>query len=349
MDGQINTMSLYTNDGASTPDNSESGDSCSLSTPATERSLLFGDLPDISPLLSATVADQYILVVGGLGYIGSHTTWELLKEGYNVVIVDNLSNSFRSVFDRLQSMTKEYFMTRGQDIYPSLEFFETDYRDLAALKEVLSKYARTSSHDSSSGSDNDDDSDNENGNSRPSSRIRGVIHFAGYKAVAESIRQPLKYYSNNVGGLIDFCSVLSDFGIKTFVFSSSATVYGGVAKQGRLKEDHCTHATVAFVDENGQLETTYGGCTGLTNPYGRTKWMCEAILNDLAIADPEWTVFALRYFNPIGCDESGKLGEDPRATPNNLMPVVVRVLTEDQPVLEVYGTDWDTDDGTAVR
>lgn len=202
------------------------------------------------------------------------------------------------------------------------------------MKAILNKYCRSSSIQGET-----------------CSSITGVIHFAAYKSVAESVQYPLKYYSNNVGGLIDFCSLLSDFGIKTFIFSSSATVYGDVAnsKGGRIPEEFCTHKPTTFFDSQGQKCTTIGGCTGLTNPYGRTKWMCEAILNDVAAADPEWTIFTLRYFNPIGCDPSGMLGEDPRSTPNNLMPVVVKVMTDELPVLNIFGTDWDTEDGTAIR
>ncbi|KAF2455700.1 hypothetical protein BDY21DRAFT_350082 [Lineolata rhizophorae] len=150
--------------------------------------------------------------------------------------------------------------------------------------------------------------------------------------------------------MIDFCSLLGEFGIKTFVFSSSATVYGELAnKGGRLPEEYCTHATTSWVDGAGQPQVTLAGCTGLTNPYGRTKWMCEAILADLAASDPSWKIVALRYFNPIGCDSSGVLGEDPRAAPNNLMPMVVKVMTREMAALSVFGSDWDTADGTAIR
>ena len=182
------------------------------------------------------------------------------------------------------------------------------------------------------------------------SSIKGVIHFAAYKSVSESISNPLKYYANNVAGLIEFCSVLGDFNIKTFIFSSSATVYGTVANSGvPLREEYCTHQTESFTDHDGATRTAEGGCSGLTNPYGRSKWMCEAILSDLAQADPDWTILALRYFNPVGCDESGLLGEDPKGIPTNLMPVVVRVMTEVSPELNVFGTDYPTPDGTAVR
>jgi len=153
-----------------------------------------------------------------------------------------------------------------------------------------------------------------------------------------------------VGGMIDFCSLLGEFGIKNFVFSSSATVYGTVADIGiPLREEYCSQQTTDFVDDDGQRKLVHSGSSGLTNPYGRTKWMCEAILSDLAYADPEWTITALRYFNPIGCDESGLLGEDPRDAASNLMPVVLRVIAGALPVLSIYGNDYDTPDGTAVR
>jgi UDP-glucose 4-epimerase len=300
-------------------------------TPATARSLLFDDLAD--SLLSndeASSSEDYILVVGGLGYIGSHTVWELLKEGYNVVIIDNLSNAYLSVLERLRQMTKKRF--DGQERTPRIEFFEADFRDLQTMSIVLSKYALPQS------------------SCGKASRLTGVIHFAAYKAVAESLRQPLKYYANNVAGLVDFCSLLNDFEVKTFIFSSSATVYGELANRGgRLPEELCTHETTHWRDADGKEQLTYSGCSGLTNPYGRTKWMCEAILNDLALSDPEWKIFALRYFNPVGCDESGLLGEDPRGTPNNLMPIIVQAMTNERPSLNIFGSDWDTKDGTAVR
>ncbi|RKK88660.1 hypothetical protein BFJ68_g16897 [Fusarium oxysporum] len=134
------------------------------------------------------------------------------------------------------------------------------------------------------------------------------------------------------------------------VFSSSATVYGSLADSGgRLVEESCTHTTTEWYDASGQARTTLSGCTGLTNPYGRTKWICEAILADLAAADPEWTVIALRYFNPIGCDDSGRLGEDPRVSPTNLMPVLLKVMLGEMDQLQIFGTDWDTRDGTSIR
>ncbi|KAJ4310501.1 hypothetical protein N0V94_008418 [Neodidymelliopsis sp. IMI 364377] len=312
--------------GASTPASfgSENRDSyfSNVSTPTTE-------LSESQTLLAVdTVSeDQYVLVVGGLGYIGSHTAWELLKAGHNVVIVDNLSNSFRDVLERLQLLVKGHF-TGGSKV-PKLDFYEADYRKKTTMKSILERY--DSLH-------------------TLKSTITSVIHFAAYKAVEESIHQPLKYYSNNVAGLIDFCDLLDSFSIKTLVFSSSATVYGELANRGgRLQEELTSHNTTHWTDKSGSKHTTLSGCTGLTNPYGRTKWMSEAILSDLAASDPEWKIYALRYFNPIGCDSSGVLGEDPRGTPNNLMPIVIRVMEGKMNELSVFGEDWDTEDGTAIR
>lgn len=223
---------------------------------------------------------------------------------------------------------------------PSLKFFKADYRDKQAMTAVLEAYESPLGFAL----------DPVESPIPRRSKITGVIHFAAHKAVGESIKQPLKYYANNVSGLIDFCSLLGDFGIKNFVFSSSATVYGTVADIGvPLREEYCSQDRTVFVDDDGQQKVQQSGCSGLTNPYGRTKWMCEAILNDLAHADPEWKITALRYFNPIGCDESGLLGEDPRDAATNLMPIVLRVITGTQPILNIYGDDYDTKDGTAVR
>lgn len=298
------------------------------STPGTEHDTLFeGPSPVLSP---GQNPNEFVLVVGGLGYIGSHTTWELLKDGYNVIVIDNLSNAFTTVLDTLHRMADDRSKKHGLR-RPDLHFYEADFRDEARMQRILRRYAWSYSQENVS-------------------MIKGVIHFAAYKSVSESIQNPLKYYNNNVGGLISFCNTLSEFNIKNLVFSSSATVYGSLAdKGGRLPEEFCTHKPTEWQDSNGEEQTTLAGCTGLTNPYGRSKWMCEAILSDLAISDPEWTVVALRYFNPVGCDESGLLGEDPRTTPTNLMPVVLQVLTGQLPHLNIYGTDWPTPDGTAIR
>ncbi|KAE8453839.1 hypothetical protein EG329_009351 [Mollisiaceae sp. DMI_Dod_QoI] len=327
-----------TGSGASSPGRFSSGSECGeVNTPFTERSVLFDDI-DLD-LVQKSINALYILVVGGCGFIGSHTVWELAKAGYNVIIIDNLSNAFSSVFDRIESMVSDYY-EKTPERRPSLKLYEADYRDRQAMTAILEEYEIPAPFVLSPA-----ESD-----LRKGSNITGVIHFAAHKAVGESIKQPLKYYANNVGGMIDFCTLLGEFGIKNFVFSSSATVYGTVADIGiPLREEYCSQQTTDFVDDDGERKLVHSGSSGLTNPYGRTKWMCEAILSDLAYADPEWTVTALRYFNPIGCDESGLLGEDPRDTATNLMPVVLRVITGALPVLSIYGNDYDTPDGTAVR
>ncbi|KAF7511367.1 hypothetical protein GJ744_004556 [Endocarpon pusillum] len=303
-----------------------SSPSSDIGTPGTERSVLFEGTFDAS---LDNLHNQYILVTGGLGFIGSHTSLELLKSGYNVIVIDDLSNSFRTVFDRVQLLAQRYHTAQGTKC-PTIQLHDVDYRNIPALCTLLDAHKTTFPWEAT-----------------PRSSIIGVIHFAAFKAVEESIRQPLKYYSNNVSGLIDFTSTLGAYGIKNFIFSSSATVYGTVANKGvPLREEHCVHRPETFP---GTAELVEQGCTGITNPYGRTKWMCEAILSDLAFSDPEWTIVALRYFNPIGCDESGLLGEDPKGIPTNLLPVVVKVMTGQFDQLSMFGTDWDTPDGTAVR
>jgi UDP-glucose 4-epimerase len=299
-------------------------------TPATQSSVLFDD--QLNNLLQDLVSDdQYILVTGGLGFIGSHTTLELLKSNHNVIVIDNLSNAYEDVFDRIQSLATQYHEERGSSM-PALKKHKHDYRDSAALRELLEQYKLPSWWGS------------------PKSKIVGVIHFAAHKAVEESIREPLKYYANNVSGLIDFVGVLGEYGIKTFIFSSSATIYGTLAAENLpLKEELCAHKKEVIRGDDRFERIVQPGCTGITNPYGRTKWMCEAILADLASSDPEWTIVALRYFNPIGCDPSGLLGEDPKGIPANLLPVVVKVMTGQYEELQMFGTDWDTKDGTAVR
>ncbi|KAF2667967.1 UDP-glucose 4-epimerase, partial [Microthyrium microscopicum] len=280
---------------------------------------------------------QYVLVVGGLGYIGSHTSWELLKEGYSVIILDNLSNSYKTALERLERLKSEHY--KGKACQPSIEFYECDYRNEAIVRFILNRHKTT-----------EQDIKNPQPTATGQTDIVGLIHFAAYKAVPESIQQPLRYYSNNVAGMIDFCTLMGEYEIKNFIFSSSAAVYGEVTPPtGRIPEDYCTHKTTDWTDVNGNAHTTHGGCTAITNPYGRSKWMCEAILNDLAISDPSWSIMALRYFNPIGCDPSAIIGEDPRTPPQNLMPVVIKVMTGEIPALTVFGTDWETRDGTAIR
>ncbi|KIW01792.1 UDP-glucose 4-epimerase GalE [Verruconis gallopava] len=299
------------------------------STPCTERSILFEPV-DRTPFLSQNQDQNRVLVVGGLGFIGSHTTWELLKTGRNVVIVDDLSNSYITILNRLKQLTDKYY--QGSEKKPTIQFHEADYRCTRTMTGILRQYeVRANDGTVSSG-------------------ISGVIHFAAYKAVTESIQHPLKYYANNVAGMVDFCSLLDKFNIKTFIFSSSATVYGELANGGgKLREELCTHQTTQWVDNEGEARETLSGSTGLTNPYGRTKWMCEAILSDLAASDPEWRIMALRYFNPVGADESGLLGEDPRGTPSNLMPVLVQAMTGEREELKIFGSDWNTRDGTCIR
>ena len=290
------------------------------STPDTEKDVLF------SSESLAVDDNEYILVTGGLGFIGSHTSLELLKAGYNVVIVDDLSNSFRDVFGRIQAIAKQYHDSTGSQC-PNIKLWDFDYRNLPAMRALLTSHM---------------------GAWR--SNIVGVIHFAAFKAVEESIRQPLKYYRNNINGLVDFLGLLEEFSIKTFIFSSSATVYGTLADRGEpLQEEHCVHKPESFRHSDGRVISTEQGCTGLTNPYGRTKFFGEAILADVAASDPTWSITALRYFNPIGCDESGLLGEDPKGTPSNLVPVVVKVMTGQWKELSIFGDDWETPDGTAVR
>jgi UDP-glucose 4-epimerase len=275
---------------------------------------------------------QFILVTGGLGYIGSHTTLEILKRGQNVIIVDNLSNSYPEVFERINSMVTRHYKLLGKT-KPLFEFHNIDYRDPVALRRILDTYAPKNVLDT-----------------RVVSQVSGVIHFAASKSVPESIGRPLKYYGNNVSGLVDLCETLREYGIKDLVFSSSAAVYGASASQFPfLREECCVHEPQAWTDDNGQTHTTESGCVGLTSPYSRTKWMCEAILADLCVSDPSWNIVALRYFNPISCDSSGILGERARGVPTNLLPVVTGVMTGESAFLKVFGSDYDTRDGTAVR
>jgi len=228
-----------------------------------------------------------ILVTGGAGYIGSHTCVELLKAGLRVVVVDNLSNSRIESLKRVEKIT-------GQ----SISLFIANVNDRDALREIFKTYP-----------------------------IKAVIHFAGLKAVGESVAEPLPYYYNNVSGSIALFETMAEFGVKRLVFSSSATVYG---------DPH----TVP-IREDFPLDAT--------NPYGRTKLMVEDILRDMALADPTWRIALLRYFNPVGAHESGLIGEDPNGIPNNLMPFVSQVAVGMREELLVYGNDYPTHDGTGVR
>ncbi len=229
-----------------------------------------------------------ILVTGGAGYIGSHTCVELLAAGYDVVVVDNFSNSKPEALRRVEALAGRRLAA----------FHRVDIRDKAALGDIFRAHA-----------------------------IESVIHFAALKAVGESVAQPLMYYDNNVAGTVALAEVMAAAGVKSLVFSSSATVYGDPASVP-IREDFPT---------------------GPTNPYGRTKWMMEFVLSDLAAADPAWRVALLRYFNPVGAHASGRIGEDPNGLPNNLMPYVSQVAVGRLPQLRVFGGDYPTPDGTGVR
>ena len=228
-----------------------------------------------------------ILLTGGAGFIGSHTYVELIHAGFDVVIADNFYNSSAEVISRLEQIT-------GRPV----QYYDVDVCDAAALHQVFE------AHD-----------------------IGAVIHFAGYKAVGESVEKPLEYYRNNLDSTMTLCEVMRQHGVSRIVFSSSATVYG-------------TTQTMPLV------ETMPTGCT---NPYGWTKYMIEQILTDVAHANPDWAVALLRYFNPIGAHESGLIGEDPVGIPNNLIPYVAQVASGKLAKLRVYGNDYDTPDGTGVR
>lgn len=230
-----------------------------------------------------------ILVTGGTGYIGSHVVIELLNQGHEVEILDNLVNSQIEVLDKIEQIT---------DTKPI--FHEVDLLDFETLDRIFT-----------------------------GTNFDLVIHFAGLKAVAESIEQPLRYYDNNVTGTINLLQTMQNHNVKNIIFSSSATVYGD---QGI---EQC-------------VETMPTGIK-LTNPYGKTKYMIEEILKDLAIADPDFNIIALRYFNPIGNHSSGLLGENPNGIPNNLMPYIMKVSTGELPELNIYGNDYDTEDGTCLR
>ncbi|MEG1254360.1 UDP-glucose 4-epimerase GalE [Clostridium sp.] len=228
-----------------------------------------------------------VLVTGGMGYIGSHTTVELLKEGYEVVIVDNLSNSKELVKDRIKAIT---------GIEP--KFYKYDVLNAEDMDKVFQE-----------------------------NHIDSVIHFAGYKAVGESVAKPLEYYHNNITSTLVLLQSMRKYGVKNFVFSSSATVYGD--------------AKIIPITEESPLSAT--------NPYGSTKLMLEDILRDLYKSDSSWNIALLRYFNPVGAHESGTIGEDPCGIPNNLMPFITKVAIGELKELSVFGDDYNTPDGTGVR
>ena len=229
-----------------------------------------------------------ILITGGCGYIGSHTCVEMLKAGYDIVVIDNYYNAKPEALRRVQELSGKEF-----------PFYECDIRDEEGLREVFSKH-----------------------------QIEAVIHFAGLKAVGESVQKPLEYYDNNVYGTLVMYRVMKEFGCKRIIFSSSATVYGS-ENISPLKE------------------TMHTG--GVTNPYGRTKYVIEEILKDFCVSDPEFSAVLLRYFNPIGAHESGRIGEDPNGIPNNLMPFLLQVAVGKREKLSVFGNDYNTHDGTGVR
>ena len=229
-----------------------------------------------------------ILVTGGCGYIGSHTVVELLNHGIETVIIDNLVNSKKEVIFKIEEITKKKPI-----------FYEGDVRDEELLRSIFKSH-----------------------------KIDAVIHFAGLKAVGESVEKPLEYYQNNLDSTLVLLSVMREFKVKRIIFSSSATVYGE-NKEVPFKEDSPTGGT--------------------TNPYGTTKLMIEHILKDLAISDKDMSIVILRYFNPIGAHSSGLIGDDPNGIPNNLMPYIVKVASGALPYLNVFGSDYDTPDGTGVR
>lgn len=229
-----------------------------------------------------------ILVTGGVGYIGSHTCLELLAAGHELVVVDNLSNSKPAALERVQQITGR-----------KLAFHQADIRDRDAMRAVFRQHA-----------------------------VQSVIHFAGLKAVGESVQQPLRYYDNNVAGTVALCEVMAEHRVRKLVFSSSATVYG---------DPHAVPIREDFP------------VGGTTNPYGTSKLMIEQILCDLQVSDPDWRIAILRYFNPVGAHESGLIGEDPNGIPNNLMPFVAQVAVGRREFLRVFGGDYPTPDGTGVR
>ena len=229
-----------------------------------------------------------ILVTGGAGYIGSHTCIELLNAGYEVVVMDNLYNASEEALRRVEKITGKH-----------VTFYKANMLDREAVNEIFEKES-----------------------------IDSVIHFAGLKAVGESVAKPLEYYHNNITGTLILCDVMRNHGVKKIIFSSSATVYGDPAFVPITEE--CPKGKI-------------------TNPYGQTKGMLEQILTDLHVADPEWNVILLRYFNPIGAHKSGLIGEDPKGIPNNLMPYISQVAVGKLEKLGVFGDDYDTPDGTGVR
>ena len=236
--------------------------------------------------------DTCVLVTGGAGFIGSHTVIELLQSGYEVVVVDDLSNASVVALDRVRQIV-------GDEAASRLTFYEDNVLDRDALDRIFDEHP-----------------------------IDRVIHFAGFKAVGESVKKPVEYYHNNIESTLTLVDVMRNHGCKSIIFSSSSTVYGDPDK-------------LPLTEESPKK--------ACTNPYGWTKWMIEQILTDLHTADPEWDVVMLRYFNPIGAHESGLIGEDPKGIPNNLVPYVAQVAVGKLKAVQVFGDDYPTPDGTGVR
>lgn len=266
-------------------------------------------------------------------------------------MVDNLSNSYETVLHNVKLIAGKEYKEKGTQM-PLIHFHRVDYRS-RSMRFLLESYTDLVPVPSKSSSPISPTSDNDEPERRQMayrSRITGVIHFAAFKSVSESISKPLAYYNNNVCGLVSLLELLDKFSIRNFIFSSSATVYGAKANEGvPLREEDLVHFPETILDANNSPVTLTPSVAGLTCPYGRTKYMAEAILADLAEADDRWRIIALRYFNPVGCDPSGLLGENPRNVPTNLYPVITQVLTGDRTQLDVFGSDWDTRDGSAVR
>jgi len=234
---------------------------------------------------------EYIVVTGGAGYIGSHTVIELIQNGYNVIIVDNLCNSSYEAVTRIESIVEEH-----------VPFFNVDLRDHDALTKVFQEYP-----------------------------VKNVIHFAALKAVGESTKMPLAYYDNNINGTVSLLETMTEYNVKSIVFSSSATVYGDVTRFKNMIPipEHCPNDP--------------------TNPYGKTKYIIEQIIHDLCESDKTWKAAILRYFNPIGAHPSGLIGEDPLGVPNNLLPYLAQVAVGRREKLLIFGDDYDSHDGTPIR
>ena len=241
-----------------------------------------------STLKASFLNRQTVLVTGGAGYIGSHACLALMQVGLDVVVLDNLSNSSAESLRRVQVLSGK-----------PLVFMQGDIRDTHVLQEIFASH-----------------------------RISAVVHFAGLKAVGESVEKPLDYYSNNVGGTIALCEAMQQAGVFTLVFSSSCTIYGSPL-QVPISENHPTGNTA--------------------NPYGRSKHVVEKLLQDISAANPQWNIALLRYFNPVGAHESGQIGEDPRGIPNNLLPYICQVAVGRRDYLQVFGNDYPTTDGTGIR